>query len=62
MSKSNFCKVLHVSIGDEGTILAQVAIAGAGNRNSMPHLGDSCPGARTFLFQNLITRILMSGS
>ena len=44
ISKSNFFKVPHVSIDDEGTILAQVAVAGAGNRNSMPHLDDFCPG------------------
>jgi hypothetical protein len=44
-SKSNFFKVRYVSIDDEGTILAQVAVAGAGNRNSMPQLDDSCPGA-----------------
>jgi hypothetical protein len=33
ISKSNFLKVRHVSIDDEGTILAQVAVGGTGNRN-----------------------------
>src|SRR6266545_3513068 len=37
--------VAETSFENQGTTLAQVSAAEAGNRNGMPQLDDSCPGA-----------------